>query len=55
MLLLVDGSEITSEATVDDVVALVRGPVGSDVMLRVRRQLDEQGEQVRSTRLHDRT
>jgi carboxyl-terminal processing protease len=40
LLLMVDDHEITAQMTVDDVVALVRGPVGSRVALVVRRQDD---------------
>lgn len=42
LLLMVDDREITAQMTVDEVVALVRGPVGSPVTLVVRRQ-DESG------------
>lgn len=42
LLLMVDDREITAQMTVDEVVALVRGPVGSPVTLVVRRQ-DENG------------
>lgn len=38
LLLLVDDQEITTQMTVEDVVALVRGPAGSQVTLVVRRQ-----------------
>lgn len=40
LLLMVDDQEITPQMTVDDVVALVRGPVGSRVTLVVRRQIE---------------
>ena len=37
LLLMVDGQEVTAAMTSDDVIALVRGPVGSNVTLVVRR------------------
>lgn len=40
LLLLVDDQEITAQMTADEVVALVRGPVGSEVTLVIRRVTD---------------
>jgi carboxyl-terminal processing protease len=42
VLLAVDGTAITPEMTVDEIVSLVRGEVGVDVVLRVRRGADGQ-------------
>jgi carboxyl-terminal processing protease len=47
LLLMVDDREVTSQMAVDDVVALVRGPVGTEVTLVVRRAgLDGSMQQV---------
>ena len=37
LLLMVDGHEVTPQMTTDEVVALLRGPVGSSITLVVRR------------------
>ena len=47
LLLLVDDQEVTSAMSADDVAALVRGPVGSEVTLVVRRS--DSGEEVTLT------
>ena len=41
LLLLVDDQEITRAMSMDDVVALVRGPIGSEVTLLVRRHASD--------------
>ncbi len=41
LLLFVDDVEITSAITLDEITALVRGPVGEDVRLLVRRTVDD--------------
>jgi carboxyl-terminal processing protease len=41
LLLLVDDHEITSAMTIDEVVGLVRGPIGSEVTLVVRRRASD--------------
>ncbi len=43
LLLMVDGHEVTAQMTSDEVVALLRGPVGSQVTLVVRRSPGESG------------
>ncbi|HXF60657.1 MAG TPA: S41 family peptidase [Caldilineaceae bacterium] len=45
LLLLVDDQEITPAMSVDEVVALVRGPVGTTVTLVVRRQIEGEAPQ----------
>ena len=45
LLLLVDDHEITPAMSVDEVVALVRGPVGSSVTVVVRRQAEGEAPQ----------
>ena len=46
LLLLVDDTEITTEMSEEDVVALVRGPVDTDVVLVVRRGQDDAVEEL---------
>ena len=43
LLLMVDGHEVTAQMTSDEVIALLRGPVGSQVTLVVRRSPGESG------------
>jgi carboxyl-terminal processing protease len=49
LLLLVDGHEITTSMSLDDVVTLVRGPIGVETALVIRRQEPENGAGVELT------
>jgi carboxyl-terminal processing protease len=49
LLLLVDDKEITPQMSDNDVIALVRGPVGTEVALLVRRQQPSQKDQIELT------
>jgi carboxyl-terminal processing protease len=51
LLLMVDDREITPAMSVDEVVALVRGPIGSEVTLVVRRQNEGEGRTSRPQEL----